>query len=212
MKEADLATKPGRAEYALWALLALALVTLIGFAVADRIGRRAAAPLPVFNKLPEFRFENRDGRQLGSAELAGKPYIADFMFTHCPGVCPVLSKRMSELAAKLPLERVNLVSFTVDPRNDNRETLAAYAEKLAAPPQWYFFTGSREDLFRLIREGFQLMVDDSQQAAEGDPIVHSNRFVLVDQEGRIRGYYNAFDPAALAQLPGDLESLLSLSR
>jgi protein SCO1/2 len=202
------AAKSSAGEKLLWALLSLAIAGLVVFAAAERIERARAPELPVLARLPEFRLVNRDGRQIGSAELAGKLFIADFVFTSCPGVCPVLSKRLGELARELPLEQVNLVSFTVDPENDTPAALAAYAEKLAAPPQWYFLTGEKAALYALIRGGFQLVVDDSKQAAASDPILHSNRFVLVDADGRIRGYYNAFEPAEVDQLRLDLRRLL----
>jgi protein SCO1 len=202
------AAKTSAGEKFLWALLALAIAGLVAFAAAERIERARRPGLPVFARLPEFRLENRDGRRIGLGELAGKPFVADFVFTSCPGVCPVLSKRLAELSRELPLERVNLVSFTVDPENDTPAALAAYAEKLSAPPQWYFLTGEKAALYSLIRDGFQLVVDDSQQAAASDPILHSNRFVLVDADGQIRGYYNAFEPAELDQLRQDLRRLL----
>lgn len=202
------AAKASAGEKALWAVLGLAIAGLLVFAAAERIERSRQPELPVLARLPEFRLDNRDGRKIGLAELAGKPFIADFVFTSCPGVCPVLSKRLGELSRELPLDRVNLVSFTVDPENDTPAALAAYAEKLAAPPQWYFLTGEKAALYSLIRDGFQLVVDDSKQAAASDPILHSNRFVLVDQGGQIRGYYNAFEPVELDQLRQDLRRLL----
>ena len=195
-------------EIALWVVLALAIAGLMGFAVADRMQRGAEGELQVYKELPVFQLENRDGRPIGSAELAGKPFIADFMFTSCPGVCPILSKRMGELARELDLAKVNLVSFTVDPDTDHPPVLEAYAAKLQAPPQWYFLTGAKASLYALIREGFQLVVDDSNQQQASDPILHSNKFVLVDASGRIRGYYNAFEPTELELLRRDLGRLL----
>lgn len=211
------AARKSGAEIALWTLLALAIAALLYFAAAERIARSREPELQVYKALPEFRLENRDGRAVGLPELAGKPFVADFFFTHCPGVCPVLSRKMSELSQQIDLQRVNLVSFTVDPDHDPPAVLAAYAEKLAAPPQWYFLTGAKADLYALIRDGFQLVVDDTQQKAEttasaeraaSDPILHSNRFVLVDAQGRVRGYYNAFEPAEIDQLRQDLARLL----
>ncbi len=192
----------------MWSLLALAIGSLVYFATVERLARLREPDLPILRSLPAFELENSDGRQIGLAELAGKPFVADFIFTRCPGACPVLSKRMAELAQELPLERVNLVSFSVDPEHDRPAVLAAYAAKLEAPPQWHFLTGAKADLYALIRDGFQLMVDDTQQQADSDPIVHSNRLVLVDRQGRIRGYYNAFEPEALLQLRQDLARLL----
>lgn len=197
-----------RSELALWALLALAISGLLGYAVIDRFERARTPELPLMAELPEYRFVNRDGREVGSSDFAGKPYLADFIFTHCPSACPILSRRMSELARELPLDRLNLVSFSVDPENDSPSVLEAYAGELGAPPQWFFLTGEKDKLFLLIRQGFQLAVDDSPQIQVTDPIVHSNRFVLVDAQGRIRGYYNAMSEEELARLRIDLDRLL----
>lgn len=173
------------------------------------VDAKARGPeLPTYQTLPAFRFENHDGSKVGLENFAGKPFVADFMFTSCQSVCPILGKKMSELARDLPLDRVNLISFTVDPENDTPAVLGDYARKLQAPPQWYFLTGDKSALFTLIRDHFQLMVDDSPQVQATDPIVHSNRFVLVDGAGRVRGYYNAFEATELAQLRLDLARLL----
>lgn len=122
---------------------------------------------------------------------------------------------MQELSASLPVQAVNLMSVSVDPETDTPEVLQAYAERHDAGDNWYFLTGSREDIHRLVQEGFQLVLDDSAKREKSadipegqEPIVHSNRFVLVDANGRIRGYYNAFDDAELARLRLDLGTLL----
>lgn len=195
-------------EMLLWSLLALAIATLIYFAAAERMERSRAPELPILGNVPPFSLENRDGRKIGLADLEGKPFLVDFVFTRCPGACPVLSKRMAELSRELPMDRVNLVSLSVDPEHDRPAVLEAYAAKQGAPAQWYFLTGAKAEIYGLIRDGFKLLVDDSQLKSEGDPIVHSNSFVLVDRQGRIRGYYNAFDADALLLLRQDLARLL----
>lgn len=195
-------------EMLLWSLLALAIGTLIYFAAAERMERSRQTELPILGSVPAFALQNRDGRTIGLGDLAGKPFLVDFIFTRCPGACPVLSKRLAELSRELPLNEVNLVSLSVDPEHDRPAVLEAYAQKHAAPPQWYFLTGEKAAIYGLIRDGFKLLVDDSQLKTEGDPIVHSNSFVLVDRQGRIRGYYNAFEPEALLLLRQDLARLL----
>lgn len=201
--------------WALWGLLLVMALLLFGWFYLRNQAATGTDALPIYKTVGEFDLTNRDGSTVTPAELAGKPYVADFIFTSCPGVCPVLSKRMQEFAATVPQDEVNLVSVSVDPETDTPNVLEAYAQKHQAGDHWYFLTGSREDIHRLVKDGFQLVLDDTANRAENpdipegqEPIVHSNRFVLVDAEGRIRGYYNAFDAEELKQLRTDLDQLL----
>jgi cytochrome oxidase Cu insertion factor (SCO1/SenC/PrrC family) len=162
--------------------------------------------LSSYGTLPAFEFVNQDAQPFGSAQLAGKIWIADFIFTTCPGPCPIISTRMSELQRPLEKTDVHLVSFTVDPETDTPEVLRAYAEKLHAQPQrWNFLTGSRETIHSLSRDAFKLGLSDS--AEEGGDPVHTTRFVLVDRRGTIRGYYDALAPDAVTKLLADANHL-----
>jgi protein SCO1/2 len=163
-------------------------------------------PLSSHGTLPNFELVNQDAQPFGSAQLAGKIWIADFIFTTCPGPCPIISTRMSELQRPLEKTDVQLVSFTVDPEKDTPEVLRAYAEKLHAQPQrWNFLTGSREAIHSLSRDGFKLGLSDSDEEG-GDP-VHTTRFVLVDRRGTIRGYYDALAPDSVTKLLADANHL-----
>ena len=159
-----------------------------------------------YGTLPSFEFVNQDAQPFGSAQLAGKIWVADFIFTSCPGPCPIISSRMSELQKPLEKTDIHLVSFTVDPEKDTPEVLQAYAEKLHAQPnRWDFLTGSRPAIYALTRDGFKLAVSDGSDAA-GMP-VHSTRVVLVDRRGVIRGYYDALAPDAVTKLLADANHL-----
>ncbi|HEY2614678.1 MAG TPA: SCO family protein, partial [Chthoniobacterales bacterium] len=97
-----------------------------------------------YGVVPNFELVNQAGQPYGSAQLAGKIWIADFIFTTCPGPCPIISTRMSELQKPLQKTDVRLVSFTVDPETDTPEVLSSYAEKLhAESARWNFLTGAR---------------------------------------------------------------------
>lgn len=201
--------------WALWGLLLVMALLLFGWFYLRGDSATQADELPVYKPVGDFALTNRDGATVTPASLAGKPYVADFVFTSCPGVCPVLSQRMQEFSASVPAADVNLVSVSVDPERDTPEVLQSYAEKHDAGTNWYFLTGSRDDIHRLVKDGFQLVLDDSARQEENpdipegmEPIVHSNRFVLVDAQGRIRGYYNAFDETELEQLRADVDKLL----
>jgi protein SCO1/2 len=140
------------------------------------------------------------------ADLAGTPWIADFVFTRCAIYCPRLTVRMKELRERLP-PAIRTVSFSVDPEHDTPEVLERYAEQWGIEGRsWLFLTGEREPMWRLVREGFLLPVEDAPEV-EASPILHSNRFVLVDSAGRIRDTYDAFDDDALERILADLSAL-----
>lgn len=191
----------------LWGLLVLALIAVAAAALVQRLWR--PEPLPVLGKLPGFSLVNRDGRTVRLEDLAGTPWVADFIFTRCPASCPMMSARMARLNRDLPGDLdVRLVSFSVDPGHDTPEVLQRYAASFQAPDRWLFLTGGKEDIRRLSIEGFKLGLDMDPAPGSGpEPILHSTRFVLVDGEGSIRGYYEAFDEASMEKLRGDLLQL-----
>jgi len=160
-----------------------------------------------YGSVPPFELTNQAGQPFGSAQLAGKIWIADFVYTTCPGPCPMISSRMSELQKPLEKTDVHLVSFTVDPAKDTPEVLRGYAEKLQAEAgRWDFLTGPQSTIYNLSRNGFKLAVSDGSEE-KGIP-VHSTRMILVDRHGEIRGYYNAAEADAMTKLLADTNHLL----
>ncbi|MBO0694843.1 MAG: SCO family protein [Verrucomicrobia bacterium] len=157
--------------------------------------------------VPAFQLVNQSGQPFGSAQLAGKIWIADFIYTTCPGPCPMISSRMSELQKPLEKTDVQLVSFSVDPEKDTPQVLQGYAEKLQADPvRWNFLTGPKSAIYKLSHDGFKLAISDGS-TEQGVP-VHSTRMVLVDRHGEIRGYYEATDADAITKLLADTSHLL----
>src|SRR5438046_7966403 len=113
--------------------------------------------------LASFRLTNHNGHPFGSVQLAGKIWIADFVYTTCPGPCPMISSRMSELQRPLQKTDVHLVSFSVDPAKDTPQVLRTYAERLQAEPgRWDFLTGPQSTIYHLSRNGFKLAVADGR--------------------------------------------------
>jgi protein SCO1/2 len=181
-----------------------------------------------YGAVPAFDLKDVSGRAVTLRDLAGKYWVADFIFTRCTGMCPTLTARMASLdqamhqavsrsgmragsdgRAALRSE-VLFVSFSVDPDWDTPSVLGRYADAHGAEPsRWLFLTGSREDLYRLIGEGFHLNVAEAppDAASSGDLITHSDRFVLVDPVARIRGYYHGTDEASMRRLSEDIERL-----
>jgi protein SCO1/2 len=191
----------------LWGLLVAALLGVAAAAFVQQV--RRLEPPPVLGTLPDFALTNRDGRTVRLADLRGGPWVADFIFTRCPASCPMMTSRMARLRRRLPESLgARFVSITVDPEHDTPEVLERYAASFQATDDWFFLTGPRDDVFRLSRDGFKLGVDvPPPEMAAAEPILHSTRFVLVDGEGRIRGYYDAFDEPSMEKLARDLEAV-----
>ena len=185
-------------------LLTGAMLLWLRQAEAGRLARRTIGH---YGTVPAFQLTNQNGQPFGSTELNGKIWIVDFIFSTCPGPCPMISSRMSELQRPLENSDVHLVSITVDPEKDTPEVLRGYAEKLhARPGRWDFLTGPKATIYDLSRSGFKLPVtEDSDQP--GVP-AHSTRAVLVDRRGTIRGYYDVTAPDAVTKLLADTSQLL----
>jgi protein SCO1 len=161
-------------------------------------------PLPTYGVVPEFRLTAHTGQEFSSTGLNGKIWVADFMFTNCPGPCPRMTTQMRKIQEAFARQPdVRFVSFTVDPERDTPEVLAAYARRYQADLKtWHFLTGPVERLHQLKRETF-LLGD-----VNGVNFEHSTRFVLVDGDGRIRGFYPTADPSDIEKLIGDLNKLI----
>ncbi|HZF10425.1 MAG TPA: SCO family protein [Thermoanaerobaculia bacterium] len=197
---------------ALWGVLVAALLLIVALFTGRSVVVHLPSPAPpVLGTVPAFSLTNRDGRTVTRETLAGSPWIADFVFTRCAASCPMMTARLAHLNRDLPVgKRVHLVSFSVDPDHDTSAVLARYAASFHAPPRWLFLTGTVAEIHRLSREGFKLAVDIPKAGDAGnpqEPILHSTRFVLVDGQGRIRGYYDGFDEEAMGRLQRDLKAL-----
>ena len=188
--------------------LALAAAAVAALLLARSSSRPAPSPIA---PLPDFALVERDGSTVTRGDLAGSPWVADFIFTRCAIYCPRLTVRMKELRARLP-GSIRSVSFSVDPEHDTPAVLAAYARQWGVEGrEWLFLTGGREEMWSLVRHGFLLPVEEAPEV-EGSPILHSNRFVLVDSAGRVRETYEAFEEGALERLLADLDALLAEER
>ena len=181
---------------------ALALLLVLG---APLLGCGAKEP-PVLGTVPDFSLTERSGSVVHAGDLDGSIWIAGFIFTRCPDVCPALTARMADLQKALAGEpAIQLVSISVDPTHDTPEVLRGYAERAGAKDDWLFLTGPRDQVASLLKDGFKVAFADDGPATA--PITHSDRFVLVDREMRIRGYYHGSDRDDLARLERDAAAL-----
>ncbi len=146
-----------------------------------------------FGPAPTFSLVDQTGTPRTQADFAGRVWVADFFFTSCPDVCPLLAAKMAALQVQFPWALY--VSFSVDPGTDTPPRLAAYAERFHAQPGWYFLTGPVEDIRKVVVDGFkQAMQETNVKPGEPQEIIHGDRFVVVDKKGRLRGFPEAGSP------------------
>ena len=194
-------------RFGILALLAVVAISGAFFAMSKiRSGTQEPRDL---GGVHSFTLFDQEGRPFHSEDLAGQVWVADFFFTRCKGICPILSGRMLDLSRELEdLSGWRLVSISVDPSHDTPEVLKSYAVTLGVDtPRWSFLTGPEQQVRELIRTQFMLPVDDNPQNAE-EPILHSPRIVLVDREGNLRGFYDALDAEDMQGLLKDTRRLL----
>lgn len=140
--------------------------------------------------IPEFLLTSQDNELRGRQEMEGKITVVDFFFTSCPSICPIMSTEMERVNDAFRNESdVQIYSISIDPVYDTPEVLKEYAERHnATQGKWFFLTGNKDDIYNLARCGFILPTIDGN--GEPDDFVHSDKFILVDELGRIRGYYS----------------------
>lgn len=175
---------------------------LVAMIVAVPLGRMLlnppAPPLPVVGTLPAFKLTDQEERSFDDAAMKDRVWIANFIFTSCPTVCPLLTAKMARLQeqTKEQGDALRLVSFSVDPYTDTPAVLKEYGAKFGQDPaRWTFLTGPYTDIERAIQDGFKIAID-RQEPDEGGfyDIVHGEHFVLVDATGQLRGYYRSEAP------------------
>ncbi|MEI8133822.1 MAG: SCO family protein [bacterium] len=180
----------------LWTVLAVGLISIGIFSLNQWLRKqelvKPTRTLPALGIVPNFTLTKQDRTTLSLADLKGKIWVADLIFTNCEGTCPMLTQAMANLQQSLIKNKsgVQLVSFSVDPNTDTPEVLSDYAKHFHANlSSWSFLTGSVAGVYTLAKDGFKLTLD-SANADTKEPIVHSERLVLIDKQGVIRGYYD----------------------
>jgi protein SCO1/2 len=166
------------------------------------IGCSQKSKLPELGSIPPFEFTNQQGTAFASSQLKGKVWVADFFFTNCPGPCPRMANQLKRVQQEtVGLKNLHMVSITVDPDRDTASALDAYARRFGAlPDRWTFLTGRKDLIKNLMSESFYLGFADSLQE-------HSTRFVLVDQQMKIRGFYDSFAKDSIDKLIEDMRDL-----
>lgn len=164
------------------------------------------------HSIPDWMFVNQYGTPVGTGQYQGHVYVADFFFTYCPTICPIMTSQMSRLHDMLEYEQmmgdVKLLSHTVDPARDEPARLLEYMNMVGVESEnWHFVTGYPEELDIQTREGYLVTAFESDSAAGG--FFHTDQFVLVDRVGHIRGYYDGTSTAEVNQLFKDIKILVN---
>lgn len=169
-------------------------------------------------EVPDFEFVNQHKDTVNNESFKGKVYVAEFFFTTCPTICPIMNENMTKIESQFS-ENPNfgIASFSINPSYDTPEVLKEYAKKYKINnPNWHLLTGNQDEIFELANSGFNFYVT-SNTKAEGN-FQHSGYFALVDQEGFIRSrkdkfgnpiiFYNGLEEDDLTMLKADIKRLL----
>lgn len=160
----------------------------------------------------KFSFLNQEGKQITQEDVKGKVFVAEYFFTTCGTICPIMNQQMQRVhKAYKDNSDFRILSFSVNPEVDTVEQMKRYAEQHGADSkQWFFLTGTREKLYDLARKSFFVLkpAEAENQGDVGSDFIHTNNFVLVDKEMRIRGYYDGTNTKEVDEMIKDINQLL----
>lgn len=160
-----------------------------------------------YHRIAEFKLLNQNGQWVNESWVEGKIHIADFFFTTCPSICPIMTANLFDIQELFSEDdQIRLLSFSVTPEIDSVAQLKKYAlEKGVKDQKWNLLTGDKKEIYRLARQSYLVAKEDG----DGGPydMIHTENFVLVDPERRIRGFYDGTDPASMEELVKDVAIL-----
>jgi len=169
-------------------------------------------------EVPDFSFTNQDGKTISNEDYKGKVYVAEFFFTTCPSICPIMNRNMVKIQNKFfGNPNLGIASFTINPEHDTPEVLKIYADSYKITnPNWHLLTGDKQEIYNLANAGFNLYVGEAAEVEGG--FEHSGFFALIDQEGKLRSrydengnpliYYDGLEAEGIQMLMEDIEILL----
>jgi len=163
----------------------------------------------VYQTIPDFRFLNQDSVYITNAQFKGKVYVADFFFTSCSTICPVMHRNLKTVFDEFKNNPdVMFLSHTIDFKYDTPSVLKKYAEKLGVDgPKWQFVFGTKDSVYTLAEKSY--LVSVQQDSSDKQGYVHQGYLVLIDKDRKIRGAYDGTDPGQVAQLKKDIPVLLA---
>jgi cytochrome oxidase Cu insertion factor (SCO1/SenC/PrrC family) len=185
-----------RTDWLVWSGVALVGLTLpLAFLLAQlKSGGGSGQPLPVYAQIADFSLTNQNGRAVSLADLRGQVWVADIIFTRCPGPCLGMTKQMRALQDALPTDsQAKLVTLTTDADFDTPPVLKTYAERFGADPRrWMFLTGTKQEIAKLAIDSLKLSAVERRPEERESPLdlfVHSTIFVIADKHGQLRGVF-----------------------
>jgi protein SCO1/2 len=207
-------TSHSKSKY--WGRLVLAVTVVASVAVSCEPKR---TPLPIFgerevlkgdtvyHRIAPFRFVDQDSSVITNETFRDKIYVADFFFTSCRTICPIMKTQMLRVYENVRDDnQVLIISHTIDPEYDTVALLRDFAERLGVESKkWHFVTGVKDSIYRIAQTSYfaTALEDDT----EPDGFIHSGAFLLIDKKGRIRGKYDGTVPADVDQLLKDIDRL-----
>ena len=215
-------------------IVAVLVVFIAGITIGYFILQSKENPLPFFNptdmeadvvdsalysqnvgfghKIGDFRFKNQHGKTISQLEIEGKVFVAEYFFTTCKSICPLMNDQMMRVQEAFADDGdFKILSFTVHPEVDTVAQMKRYADEHGAiDGKWHFLTGEKTKLYELARKSFFVLKPAEAQnlGDAGGDFIHTNNFVLVDREKNIRGYYDGTNPKEVDRLIHDIEHLL----
>ncbi len=165
------------------------------------------------HRIGSFAFQNQNNKTITRETVKGKVFVVEYFFTTCGTICPKMTEQMTRVQQRFKdNDELKILSFTVNPAIDTVEVMKAYAEKHGAVDgQWHFLTGEKEALYDLARKSFFVLkpAEAANLGDAGSDFIHTNNFVLVDRELRIRGYYDGTSISEVNELMDDIDLLLN---
>lgn len=160
-----------------------------------------------WHTIPPFEFTAHNGEKINNLTVKDKIFVTDFFFTKCLGICPKMTSQLQRVQKEFEGDPdLIILSHTVDPERDTIEALAAYANMYEADSsKWFFITGTKPDLYQIARKGYFVTATEGDGSSED--FIHTEKFVLVDKTGVIRGYYDGTDSIAVNKLMTDIKIL-----
>ncbi len=214
-------------------VIILLVIAVVGIITAYLITKPSdEKPLPVINpvdlnsemvdpdlvrqgfghKIGDFSFTDQNNKTFSLKDVKGKVFVAEYFFSTCGTICPKMTAQMQRVHHHFKQNnQVEILSFTVDPETDSVARLAEYAQlHHADSKQWHFLTGKREKLYEVARKSFFVLKPAAvqNQGDVGSDFIHTNNFVLVDRQLRIRGYYDGTSETEVDRLMKDMERLV----
>jgi cytochrome oxidase Cu insertion factor (SCO1/SenC/PrrC family) len=198
----------------LWAFAVLAMISVVGAGLwarrqdpTDTSTDGEPPRLGILYNAPAFSLTDQHGKPVTDADLRGNIWVAMVFFTECPGVCPMMTARISQLQKSIHSPDVKIASFSIDPEHDTPEKLNEYAQRLEADQsRWYFLTGPKRTMYETAK-AYGLA---ATPAEDGKPITHTQKVLLIDRDNRVRAFYDTNDDDSMNQLSADIRALAGM--